>query len=555
MSSPVEAAGKSIFIPESESTERWIALLIFLVTAAYLFVFRRYTTVDADEGIILQGAQRILRGEVLYRDFFSFFTPGSYYFLAVLFKIFGSSLITARSALILFGGLFSVVTYLLARRVCRRSSALLTAAIVSLTCLPYRFMVLHNWDSTLFACIAVYSCVRLIECRTVVWAFAGGTFISLTFLFEQSKGGGLALGLAVGFLALSFLDQSRPVFTKTSLIALAAGTAWPMLVTLAWFHANDSLQPMLSAWLWPLQHYSTANRVPYGYQNWSDDALQSLFGGRAPDLIISVLTVSPLFILPFLPLLAVAQFVYWITRMRGRTVATDKGAYYVLITSALAGLLVSVLIGRADILHFMYLHPLFCIVLAWIIDGRDIPGQLFSRIKPVVNTYLVLAFLFMSAAFLVRSVSGTSTVQTARGEIRVAGEDTVIEYVRANVAAGETLLVHPYLPLYYYLTGTFSPGRYEYLQPGLHTPEQFQQALTSLSSAQVRAVLLEFSFSQKIPNSWPNTPLSAILNNDPVSDYVLKHYQTCKVLHSPQQWRFLFMVRKDFPCPPAASSN
>src|SRR5439155_2604490 len=245
-----------------------------------------------------------LRGEVLYRDFFSFFTPGSYYFLAVLFKIFGSSFITARSALILFGGLFSVVTYLLARRVCRRSSALLTAAIVSLTCLPYRFMVLHNWDSTLFACIAVYSCVRLIECRTVVWAFAGGTFISLTFLFEQSKGGGLALGLAVGFLTLSFLDQSRPVFTKTSLIALAAGTAWPMLVTLAWFHANDSLQPMLSAWLWPLQHYSTANRVPYGYQNWSDDALQSLFGGRAPDLIISVLTVSPLFLLPFLPVVA-----------------------------------------------------------------------------------------------------------------------------------------------------------------------------------------------------------------------------------------------------------
>src|SRR5207249_4200618 len=198
-------------LPEQTAIDLGHALAIFLLAVAYLWLFRRYTFIEPDEGIILQGAQRILRGEVLYRDFFSFFTPGSYYFLAVLFKIFGSSFITARSALILFGGLFSVVTYLLARRVCRRSSALLTAAIVSLTCLPYRFMVLHNWDSTLFACIAVYSCVRLIECRTVVWAFAGGTFISLTFLFEQSKGGGLALGLAVGFLALSFLDQSRPV--------------------------------------------------------------------------------------------------------------------------------------------------------------------------------------------------------------------------------------------------------------------------------------------------------------------------------------------------------
>jgi hypothetical protein len=42
---------------------------------------------DPDEGIILQGAERILRGQVPYRDFFSFFTPGSYYLLALLFKI------------------------------------------------------------------------------------------------------------------------------------------------------------------------------------------------------------------------------------------------------------------------------------------------------------------------------------------------------------------------------------------------------------------------------------------------------------------------------------
>lgn len=547
VSSPV-ASDASIFIPESQSTERWIGLLIFLLTAGYLLVFRRYTTVDADEGIILQGAQRILQGEVLYRDFFSFYTPGSYYLLAILFKIFGSSFMTARTPLILFGGLFSGVTYLLARRVCRRSSALLTASLVSLTCLPYRFMALHNWDSTLFACLAVYCSVRLIESRTLTWAFAAGTFTSLTFIFEQSKGGGLAVGLTIGFLALSFLGQRRPVLTKVLLFALAAGTAWPMFATLAWFHANDSLQPMISAWLWPLQHYSVANRVPYGYQNWTDEGLHSLFGGAAPDVLISVLTVSPLFLVPFLPLVAIAQFMYWIIRTRRRTVPEEKGAYYVLITSALAGLLLSVVIGRADILHFMYLLPLFCLVLAWIIDGRDIPGRLFNRIKPAVNTYIVLAFLFMSATFLVRSLSGTATVQTARGEIRVPGEDTVIAYVRSHVAPGETLLVHPYLPLYYYLTGTFSPNGYEYLQPGLNTPEQFREALTSLSSRQVRVVLLESSFSQKIPNSWPNTPLSAILH-DPVSDYVLKHYQTCKVLHSPHPWRFLFMTRKDLRCP------
>jgi 4-amino-4-deoxy-L-arabinose transferase-like glycosyltransferase len=106
---------------------------------------------EPDEGIILQGAQRILRGEVLYRDFFSFLTPGSYYLLAFLFKIFGSSILVARTALVLLGAIYSVITYLLARRVCSRATAAFVAAIVTLTTLPYRFLVLHNCDSTLWA--------------------------------------------------------------------------------------------------------------------------------------------------------------------------------------------------------------------------------------------------------------------------------------------------------------------------------------------------------------------------------------------------------------------
>jgi 4-amino-4-deoxy-L-arabinose transferase-like glycosyltransferase len=545
-----EAPNKSILIPESQPKERWIALLIFLLTASYLFLFRRFATMDPDEGIILQGAQRILRGEVLYRDFFSFFTPGSYYLLAALFKTFGNSLMVARTALVVFGGVFSVVTYLLARRVCRRSSAFTVACIVSLTSLPYRFMALHNWDSTLWACLAVYSCVRMIESRAIAWAVAGGTFTSLTFLFEQSKGGGLALGLGVGLLTISLIHRTQPAFTKASFIALLAGAAWPMIGTLVWFYAKDSLQPMFSAWLWPLDHYSLANRVPYGYQNWSDATRQSFFGGPLPDAFFSFLVVSPLLFVPLLPLLALAQLGYWIVRMRRRTVSPEKGCYYVLISSALSGLLVSVIIVRADNIHFIYMQPLFSVVLAWIFDGRDIPGQLFRKVKPLITAYLVAAFFLMSAAVLVRSVAGVSVVETARGAITVRGEDTVIEYVRRHVSPGETVLVHPYLPLYYYLTETFSPGRYEYLQPGLHSPEQFQEMVGTLSMGKVRTVLLELSFSEKIPTSWPNTPISAILK-DPVSDYVLQHYRTCKVLHSPEAWRFLFLIRKELECPGA----
>src|ERR1700733_8328360 len=91
------------FVPAQIPADRKITLLVFAFSVAYLWLFRRYTFMEPDEGIILQGAQRILRGQVLYRDFFSFFTPGSYYFLALLFRIFGNSFLVARTALVFFG--------------------------------------------------------------------------------------------------------------------------------------------------------------------------------------------------------------------------------------------------------------------------------------------------------------------------------------------------------------------------------------------------------------------------------------------------------------------
>jgi hypothetical protein len=53
------------WIPERSRNERYLALLIFLLSFSYLCLVRRYSWVDPDEGIILQGAQRILDGQVL----------------------------------------------------------------------------------------------------------------------------------------------------------------------------------------------------------------------------------------------------------------------------------------------------------------------------------------------------------------------------------------------------------------------------------------------------------------------------------------------------------
>jgi hypothetical protein len=306
---------------------------------------------------------------------------------------------------------------------------------------------------------------------------------------------------------------------------------------------------MLADWLWPLQHYSLANRVPYGYQNWSEDTRHALFGvGSVGVRFITMLTLSPCFLIPILPLIAVGLWFYWMVQMRRRQQPHAKCAHYVLISAVLSGLLLSVVTVRADILHFMYLQPLFCLVLAWIMDGRDIPGKIFKLLRPALNGYFVIAFLLFTMPLLIRAVGAPNKLATRRGVITTPERDTVVEYVQQRVAPGETILVYPYLPLYYYLTGTFSNTRHDYFQPGMNTGEQSREMLSQLLSRPVRVVVFETSFAEKIPNSWPGTPLTAIAH-DHVADYILREYRSCKILKSPSEWRFLFMVRKDLACP------
>jgi hypothetical protein len=538
----------AIYQPERSRSELYITAATFLLSIAYLLIFRRFTTMEPDEGIVLQGAQRILRGEVPYRDFFSFLTPGSFYLHALLFKIFGNSFLVPRTALAVFGGVFAATGYLLSRRVCSRGIALVAVALLTLTTLPYRFLALHNWDSSLLACLAVYCAVRMIESPRAGWGFALASFTSLTVLFEQSKGAGLGLGLCLGFASLHLMRGYRLGLNRIGWASIAAGLSWPFLLTLAYFTSQHALGTMLADWLWPLQHYSAANHVPYGYANWTETSRHRMFEtGPLWLRVVMVFAISPHFLVPALPLVAVALFLYWARQSTRKKAPQRRLAYYLVVAGALSGLLLSIVVARADMIHFMYLQPLYILVLAWMLEGRDIPGRIFKTIHPILSAVLVLAFLVFSIPLLLRTINPPFQVSTRRGTVTMPAHDTALEYLQAHVEPGGTVLVYPYLPLYYYLTATFSPTGFDFFQPGMNPEEQGQIILRELASGRVHAVLFEPSFPEKIPSSWPGTPLKAIVR-DPVADYIMSHYRGCRMVHSPE-WNFMFMVPKEAACP------
>ncbi len=547
---------ESIRIPEKSLREWGIALLLFVLSVLYLWPFRAYTSLNADEGIVLQGAQCIRDGKVLYRDFFSFLTPGSFYGMALLFKIFGSSILVGRTLLLVYGGLFSTLTYLLARRVCSRWSAILSAYLVLITCLPHRFLVLHNWDSTLAAYLALYCAVWALQAHHWIWPFVSGCFVALTFLSEQSKGAGLMAGLLVALLIVRQTYPRGLSSNRLYLISLFCGLTWPILLTVAYFASRYSLSQMWADWIWPLQNYSAANRLPYGYVVMSGESWTTFYADLswARRLLVILLT-SPYFLVPVLPFLALGYLAFHSRELWRKKQWIKASSYYVLVSATSLGLVLSTwLTGRPDFTHLIYVGPPLFLILAWIVEARGFRSSLLGKLQQLVAVYLLVFFTAFGMVLFWKPMNAHQILRTRRGCLRASGPDPVVEFVQKHVPPGEKIFVYPYQPLYYFLTATVSPTRYVYLQPGMHTFAQFKEAVTQVAADHTRAVLYDLSFSgEKIPEAWPATP-PGLLAEDPAREFIFSRYYPCRALAS-ASWRFVFMVRKDLPCPNEAETH
>jgi len=521
-------------------SQRLFPWLVFLGSTAYLLFFCRYSALEPDEGIVLQGADRVLHGQIPYRDFFSFYTPGSYYLVALLFRVFGNSFLVARTSIAVTGGLCAMLTYLLARRFCSTAMAVFVAVLTAVAGVSYRFLVLHNWYSTLLCCVALYAAVRLIEARALGWAFAMGIAASSAVLLEQSKGAGVCVGLALGIAIVTWKTDVR--LSRREWAAIATGLVLPFGLTVGYFASEHASGAMLHDWLWPLRHYVASNHVPYGYQNWSAEERQILFHrGSSAAIVIKVVGISPGLMAPLLPILAIVVLTYLVFKIDKSDASVLS---YVLVCSVCGGLFLSVMVSRADVIHFMYLAPLWYLVLGWTLEFK-VRGILLHA-QRISLAYVAFAFFLMGFALFLHVRGATNRLVTRRGVITTSAPDTVVPYVQAHTTAGDNLLVYPYLPLYNYLTATKSPVSLDYFQLGMNTPEQAAEIIPALRRSPV--VLFEPEFSRKITTPWPGTPANAV-NSDPVSRYIRENYRVCATVQSPMGWHFEIRVRNESNCP------
>ena len=488
--------------------------LPYVVLAAcsvvYFIPFLRLLSHNGDEGTLILGAARVTEGQLPFRDFFEVMGPGTFYWLALFFKLLGTTWFATRICLLFTTTAIVLLLFYLSRRL---RSGIETAAVVLFVAVSYHGWnaVSHHMGSILFGLLAFAAMMFWIDRRRSWILFVAGLAAGVTTWFMLQKG----LLLCLSFVLLLWILCRKDSGLWPSLTALLGGYLLVIGGVLVLFWRAGGLPDLVySNILWPFLHYSGVNHVPYGlefgqlYWTGLSDSIRQVSTPVVAIVITSILCF-PFLVVMGLPLVLVA----FIVRYRRSAFHAEILPYWLVGFAFWFSEM-----HRKDVLHVVYGSPVL-IVLALYFCSRIRTGRMRQLLQLVSICSVALAAL-RSACGTVRAAPGP----TRRGVVYTFEGSPVLDFLDGHVAPGEPVFVYPYAPMYYFLSGAKNPTRYSILMYRMNTVAQFHEVVQSLEANKVRYVMWDQSFPEWASKSFPAyhiPPADQLI----VEPYLTQHYR------------------------------
>lgn len=240
-------------------------LIVLLVTSiVYGAIYFREDSIPTAIGANLVPAERVLKGEVPYRDFYKIQTPGILLLNAALFKVWGTSWMTAATGVLIFKILTIALMFLIARRICSLKAAAASTTLALLWLAPGGpFRPAPIQYEMLFVMAAIYFVLRWLDSRGAVQLFAAGLAVGMVAIFKQNVGVYAALALMLSIL-LNAPDQTdtnerkqRAELLKAEIVAVT-GIAIPLMGLLFYLSSNGALAAAIDVFVHgPGEHLQT----------------------------------------------------------------------------------------------------------------------------------------------------------------------------------------------------------------------------------------------------------------------------------------------------------
>lgn len=430
----------------------WLGLgAVGVLTAFFCLPFLRTIAWFSDEGILLHGADRMLRGETLYVDFFEFHPPGGFFVTLGWLRATGVSFVSARLlAIVVIVGI-ACLTYLACYRACRNMAASAIAALAwAIMSQGPLTQLSHHWFTTLLSLVIFVALLEWIEApQSRYWLAVAGLAGGAVTMITSTRG---ALALLAGIAAFNAIRQHCAAFAVYCLAALVVPTL--IILHLA---AQGSLEVAFeSVIVWPARHYASIQWLRYGANPTAQNVLLNL-----------VFPLAALFVL--------------IHIARQGCAALNDQVLRLSIAFGCAGFIGFLV--RADTIHISLATPLVLPLL--LRSARLLDFEVFRRHRNVVITGVTVLAITPAWTFLslVHIALSSPTVETPRGFVKLVTPETIsaVPAIRRimEFPTGDTVFFYPYSPLLPFLTARVHPAKVDHFVPNYTTAEQFEEACVS----------------------------------------------------------------------------
>ncbi|HWX42905.1 MAG TPA: glycosyltransferase family 39 protein [Blastocatellia bacterium] len=244
-----------------------LALGVSLLASLVLYgLFLRHGVAPAVVGYNLVPSERVLGGEAPYRDFLYNYTPGTPWVNAVLFKVLGISLFTARIGVLAAKAVTALLLFLVARRYVSPALAVLTVAMmvawVGYGDILKVFPTQYGMPLLLGSCLALLRAQESEGRSSRVWFIVSGLMAGGVFVFKHNVGVFVLLALIGSAAACANSNHGRN--WKALLIGEGLAILGFLIVAGAaclFLSARHALLPMLAHFVHHASVYGEAKGI------------------------------------------------------------------------------------------------------------------------------------------------------------------------------------------------------------------------------------------------------------------------------------------------------
>ncbi|MFA6142771.1 MAG: glycosyltransferase family 39 protein [Candidatus Omnitrophota bacterium] len=486
--------------------ERVKILLLWL--GGFLYVLPAYNKYWApfDEGIIVVAVQRLLAGEIPYKDFFMvMYPPGQIYTLGAIFSVFQNPLIVGRIYTVLVSVAIAVLSYSMTRVLTKNKIVSIFAYVMTLTSLGPRLGTIPApiWPGVALSLLALYVFILFLHNKKTMYVLFSGLACGAAILFRHDLG--LSAGLAISLVLAVGLLWRRGI---ASLLIFISGVLVVTLPVIACFvrigAAKDLYNSLIS---FTFVHSKTAV-IPFPVPCFDPNMIfhQSLNFITVNQFYIPVIIYSVVLVILF------ARFM----KNRNCEGAEDLSV----LALAIYGILIfKEVYTRADPAHLLMMMAPATILSAYIISGafsRKSKMGAASIIKYIVSIILIFLFALLLVKNTDKYLKNGFTKVFKKGIIKTGfpGKGTIyipkeeraevldtINYIKENTSPKERIYIGNTAHwkddfggtlILYYLTDRLPSTKFYELLPGLVTDKDVQVEIkNSIMLHNVKLIVLQ----------------------------------------------------------------